>query len=37
MKRRSFVAGAAAGVSTFGLLSAGARAQSKGIRLIEKG
>jgi len=37
MKRRSFVAGAAAGVSTFGILSAGARAQSKEIRMIESG
>jgi putative spermidine/putrescine transport system substrate-binding protein len=31
------VAGAAAGVSTFGILSAGARAQSKEIRMIESG
>ena len=37
MKRRSFVAGAAAGVSTLGFLSAGARAQSKEIRMIESG
>jgi putative spermidine/putrescine transport system substrate-binding protein len=37
MKRRSFVAGAAAGVSTFGILSSGARAQSKEIRMIESG
>ena len=37
MKRRSFVAGAAAGVSAFGILSAGARAQSKEIRMIESG
>lgn len=37
MKRRSFVAGTAAGVSTFGILSAGARAQSKEIRMIESG
>ena len=37
MKRRSFVAGAAAGVSTFGILSSGARAQSKEIRMIELG
>jgi putative spermidine/putrescine transport system substrate-binding protein len=37
MKRRSFVAGATAGVSTFGILSTGARAQSKEIRMIESG
>src|SRR5882757_5243491 len=37
MKRRGFVAGAAAGVSTFAILSAGARAQSKEIRMIESG
>ena len=37
MKRRTFVAGAAAGVSTFGILSSGARAQSKEIRMIESG
>ena len=37
MKRRGFVAGAAAGVSAFGILSAGARAQSKEIRMIESG
>src|SRR4051812_36938909 len=37
MKRRSFVTGAAAGASAFGILSAGARAQSKEIRMIESG
>lgn len=41
MKRRSFVkaaaAGTAAGVSSFGILSSGARAQSKEIRMIEAG
>src|SRR5579872_2761684 len=37
MKRRTFVGGAAAGVSTFGILSSGARAQSKEIRMIESG
>ncbi len=41
MKRRTFVkaaaAGTAAGVSSFGILSSGAHAQSKEIRMIEAG
>ena len=41
MKRRTFVkaaaAGTAASVSSFGILSSGARAQSKEIRMIEAG
>ena len=37
MKRRTFVKAAVAGVPSFGILSAGARAQSKEIRMIESG
>jgi putative spermidine/putrescine transport system substrate-binding protein len=41
MKRRTFVktaaAGASVGVSSFGILSSGARAQSKEIRMVEAG
>src|SRR4029450_5904188 len=37
MKRRTFVKAAAAGVPSFGILSSGARAQSKEIRMIESG
>src|SRR4029434_2649995 len=37
MKRRTFVKAAAAGVPSFGILSSGAQAQSKEIRMIESG